>query len=173
MAKMNIAYIDGQNLHMATKNAKEPWTLDLKKFRVYLRNKYDVECAYYFIGAFKDDLLELYDEIEDAGFTVLFRLHGVDFKSGKKGNVDVDIAFTMMRDLIERPNRYEGAVLVSNDGDYYRVVEYLQSKGKLKRVLLPSKRFASTLYKRLSNEYYAYLDSPRVKSAIEKNRRGI
>jgi hypothetical protein len=45
--------------------------------------------------------------------------------------------------------------------------------GFIKRVLLPSKRFASTLYKRLSNEYYAYLDSPRVKSAIEKNRRGI
>ena len=39
----NFALIDGQNLHMATaKREIKPWVIDLKRFRVYLREKYDV-----------------------------------------------------------------------------------------------------------------------------------
>jgi uncharacterized LabA/DUF88 family protein len=168
LVKMNIAYIDGQNLHMATKNAKEPWEIDMKRFRRLLAQKYNVEEAYYFIGAYNELYQDLYAKLQIAGFIVQFRLHGIKLKSNKKGNVDVDIAFTMMRDLVERPNEYDGAVLVSNDGDYYRVAEYLLSKGKLARVLLPSERKASSLYKRLSSSYYSYLDTEDMRVRIGK-----
>ena len=43
----NNAYIDGQNLYMNTKEFG--WSVDLSRFRVYLREKYHVETAYYFL----------------------------------------------------------------------------------------------------------------------------
>jgi hypothetical protein len=46
----NIAFIDGQNLHIGTTKSKDPWVVDLLRFRIYLEKKYDVGKAYYFIG---------------------------------------------------------------------------------------------------------------------------
>jgi hypothetical protein len=40
----NIAFIDGQNLYQGLN-----WPVDYKKFRVYLRDKYRIEKAYYFL----------------------------------------------------------------------------------------------------------------------------
>lgn len=49
----NFAFIDGQNLIYNTKkNTKNSWTVDLKRFRVYLEEKYHVNIAYYFVGAY-------------------------------------------------------------------------------------------------------------------------
>ncbi len=45
---MNEAFIDGQNLEFSTTNADEAWKVDLKRFRVYLEQKYSVGRAYYF-----------------------------------------------------------------------------------------------------------------------------
>ena len=57
--KSNYAFIDSQNLHLGVgqdihdaqgKLIYKGWRLDLKKFRVYLRNKYNVTKAYLFLG---------------------------------------------------------------------------------------------------------------------------
>ena len=40
--KKNIAFIDGQNLYMATaKREVGPWKIDLVRFRIYLKEKYN------------------------------------------------------------------------------------------------------------------------------------
>ena len=49
----NQAFIDGQNLYMNTKASS--WTVDLTRFRVYLKERYNVEKAYYFLGAVDED----------------------------------------------------------------------------------------------------------------------
>jgi hypothetical protein len=41
----NYTFIDGQNLYQSLS-----WQLDYKKFMIYLKDKYKVEKAYYFIG---------------------------------------------------------------------------------------------------------------------------
>ena len=46
--KNNIAYIDAANLHNSITRLK--WCLDYGRFRVWLREKYDVQTAYLFIG---------------------------------------------------------------------------------------------------------------------------
>ena len=52
----NTAFIDGQNLWLGTSKVSkdgeiiESSWLDLKKFRIYLKEKYKVEKAYYFLG---------------------------------------------------------------------------------------------------------------------------
>lgn len=167
----NVAYIDGQNLTMATRKAKDPWAVDLYKFRKYLQNKYKVERAYYFVGAYQDTKSWLYTLLQEAGYIVIFRIHGDELKSNKKGNVDVDIVFYAMRDLLEKSNEYNRAVFVSGDGDYIRVVEYLLENNKLEKVLHPSKKFASSLYKRLSREYYAFLDTQDMRKLLEYEKR--
>lgn len=48
----NQAFIDGQNLKVSTMNARPSWIIDLKRFRVFLSEKYKVSEAYYFIGAY-------------------------------------------------------------------------------------------------------------------------
>lgn len=49
MCDNNQAFVDGQNFYMNTK--ANNWSVDLKKFRIYLREKYNVEKAYYFLGS--------------------------------------------------------------------------------------------------------------------------
>ncbi|WP_165044614.1 MULTISPECIES: NYN domain-containing protein [unclassified Adlercreutzia] len=165
----NIAYIDGQNLYMATTMGIDPWHMDMRRFRVYLQQKYHVDEAYYFIGAFDDSKIDLYSSLQKAGYIVIWRLHGIKLKSNKKGNVDVDITFQMMRDLYERGSEYDKVLLVSGDGDYYRVVEYFDEKDKLEKVLLPNRQFASSLYKRLTRSKWAYVDTPDMRERL-KNR---
>ncbi len=167
----NIAYVDGQNLYMATARGRDPWRIDMRRFRVYLRNKYKVDEAYYFIGAFDDRHSSLYESLQRAGFILVFREHGMGLKSDKKGNVDVDLTLYALRDLIERGQEYEKALIVSGDGDYFRLVQYLIEKGRFEKMLLPCKRFASSLYKRVSRERYAYLDTPDMRALIGQKER--
>lgn len=44
----NFTFIDSQNLNLGVKSLG--WKLDWRKFRQYLRNKYDITNAYVFIG---------------------------------------------------------------------------------------------------------------------------
>ena len=61
---MNIAFIDGQNLHLGTKEGG--WSVDHKKLRIYLRDKYKVVEAYYFLGFVSQNQQDLYDKLQKA-----------------------------------------------------------------------------------------------------------
>lgn len=89
----NQAFIDGQNLKVSTMNARPSWTVDLKRFRVFLLEKYKVNEAYYFIGAYNPKNQDLYDALQKYGYIVVFREHAESSLSHKKGNVDTDIVF--------------------------------------------------------------------------------
>ena len=75
------------------------WHVDLTKFRVYLRQKYDIQKAYYYLGYIQDDhkIEQLYEEVQNASFTLVFRQHNSVMVVTKKGNVDPDIIFDAMR----------------------------------------------------------------------------
>lgn len=156
--RRNIAYIDNQNLYMATRQDEDPWMLDMRKFRVYLREKYRCDTAYLFMGAFELERQDLYLMLQGFGYILVYREHSSNLKGKKKGNVDTDIVFQIMRDVSEK-NDF-GIVLVSGDGDYKRMVDYLIMLNRFEVVLLPSKRFSSSLYKKIGNKHYAYLDTP-------------
>ncbi|MBO7561011.1 NYN domain-containing protein [Candidatus Saccharibacteria bacterium] len=163
----NQAFIDGQNLFLGTITSKEPWKVDLFRFREYLRQKYDVGRAYYFIGCRDGRLQELYDRIREAGFVLIFRAHEVGAVSSKKGNVDTDIVFMMMKNFHEGKEK-EKILLVSGDGDYYKTVKYLKEKDRLAKVLIPVRNKASSLYRKINNANYSFLDDSDIKKKIEK-----
>ena len=51
---------------------------------------------------------------------------------------------------------FEKLVLVSGDGDYKLLVDFLIKENRLEKVLFPNKRFASSLYKKLGSQYFDY-----------------
>lgn len=141
---MNIAFIDGQNLHMAIKRADPPWELSLSRFRLYLQKKYKVSTAYYYIGVMKERNDDLYSQIKGAGFELRFRQHNYRMRGKKKGNVDSDIILDVMKSSIGSNNKF---VIVSGDGDYKGMVDYLIENKKLEKIIFPNKRSASSLYR--------------------------
>lgn len=119
----NEAFIDGQNLYMNTK--ANSWKVDPVRFRVYLQRKYNVDKAYYFLGCQDDEYQDLYSSLQEAGFILIFRKHLSTLISHKKGNVDTDIVFWIMRKLYKGED-IDKVFLVSGDGDYFRMVNFLQ-----------------------------------------------
>jgi hypothetical protein len=69
MAK-NYAFIDSQNLNLGTKAAG--WTLEFRKFRLYLKNKYNIQVAYLFIGQMSGQE-SLYDRLQAMGYRLIFK----------------------------------------------------------------------------------------------------
>ena len=163
----NIAFVDGQNLYLGTK--EDGWKVDLVKFRIYLKEKYKVNEAYYFLGYVSDAEEDLYSNLQKAGFIIVFKEHHLSSVGKKKGNVDSDIIFEMMKNLVD--NNFEKIILISGDGDYKKVVDYLIKKNKFEKIIFPNKKFASSLYKKLTVKYFDYLSNPEIKKKIIHNKK--
>lgn len=169
----NIAYIDAQNLYMGTANHHEgSWKIDLARFRIYLQKKYQVVKAYYFLGYVNEKYQDLYSSIQEAGFVLIFRQHTAAMQGKKKGNVDTDIVFHIMKRLYKQ-NDFDKIILVSGDGDYKNLVDFLLEENKLKKILFPNKKFASSLYKKIGSEFFDHLDKPEIKSKIQKEKGSL
>jgi uncharacterized LabA/DUF88 family protein len=160
----NIAFIDGQNLHLWT--STEWWIIDFKKFRVYLKDKFKIKEAYIFLWFINDDYQKMYRKIQKAWFILEFREHNTNMLWKKKWNVDVDIVFEIMYRLIEEDD-FDKIVLVTWDWDYIKTVRYLIDKNRLEKILFPSNKYSS-LYKPFKDLYWMNLSQNRVKSFIKK-----
>ena len=117
------------------------------------------------MGAYKHEMHDLYMRFQEYGYILVWKQHAEVLAGKKKGNVDTDVVFFMMYDTYEDPD-FDGAVLVSGDGDYMRTVDHLRMKGKLEKVLLPSKKNASSLYKSLPESDKAFLDGSSMRKKI-------
>ncbi len=148
--KGNFAFIDSQNLNLGIQRAG--WKMDWKKFRAYLKEKYDVEKAYMFIGYLPENE-DLYTQMQSAGYLValkptleMFATPEDDQKDDKdkpptKGNVDAELVMYAMKEL---PN-YQKAIIVSGDGDFYSLIEYLSDRQKLLCIMTPNWRYSTLL----------------------------
>ena len=168
----NIAFIDGQNLYMGTaKREVDPWKIDLARFRIYLEQKYNVVKAYYFLGYVQETNQEMYEEIQNAGFVLIFREHNPAMIGKKKGNVDSDIIFHIMKKIYKKED-FEKIILVSGDGDYKLVVDFLIEEGRFAKILFPDRSRASSLYKKIGAPYFDALDAVDVRNKIQRNEKG-
>ncbi|TRZ78480.1 NYN domain-containing protein [bacterium] len=163
--KNNIAFIDGQNLYMGTRSDSPAWKINLAKFRKYLLKKYNVQKAYYYLGCVDEKYQDLYEEIQSADFILVFRKHNTAMLGKKKGNVDSDIIFNIMKRLYKK-EPFDKIVLVSGDGDYKMLVDFLIEEEKFEKILFPNKKFASSLYKSITRVYFDYLIN--IKHQIKK-----
>ncbi|MEK7652998.1 MAG: NYN domain-containing protein [Patescibacteria group bacterium] len=150
----NFAYIDGANLYKGVKELG--WRLDYKRFRIWLKEKYQVERAYLFIGLVPKHK-DIYTFLQEVGFTLVFKETTCDGDGKVKGNCDADLVLWAVRDTFE--NNFEKCIIVSSDGDYAGLVKFLLEKNKLRAVLSPNNK-CSVLLKRI-NVPIAYLDNQK------------
>jgi uncharacterized LabA/DUF88 family protein len=138
----NYAFIDSQNFNLGVRS--QGWKLDWRKFRKYLRDKYQVEKAFLFIG-YKPGNETLYAKLQQNGFVLVLKPTLLLPNGAVKGNVDAEL---VLHTMIELEN-FDKAIIVSGDGDFYCLVEYLVKINKLFRLLTPNKYY-SRLYKEFS-----------------------
>ena len=142
--KENYAFIDGQNLNLGVQELG--WKLDYRRFRIYLKEKYRVIKAYYFIG-YVEGMNDLYSSLQTAGYILIFKptLRRTDGRV--KGNCDAELVLQSMIDY----KKYDQAVIVSGDGDFACLVKYLNERNKLKNLLVPNRE-----------KYFALLKKPAI-----------
>ena len=82
-----------------------------------------------------------------------------------KGNVDAEL---VLHTMIQYEN-YDKAIIVSGDGDFYCLVEYLAQKDKLLHLLTPNK-----YYSRLFKEFSSFIVQVGwLRSNLEFKKTGI
>lgn len=160
----NYAFIDSQNLNLGVKSTG--WTLDFQKFRLYLKNKFGVAKAYLFIGM-KPGNERMYQQLQEKGYVLIFKPTIRYIKDGKesvKGNVDAELVLHAA--AIEFSN-YDKAIIVSGDGDFACLMDYLSEKDKLMHILVPNKK-----YSQLLKPYASYvIRVDQLKEALAYNKK--
>lgn len=172
----NFAFIDSQNLNLGTSNdilrhnkrVYRGWKLDMRKFRVYLKEKYKINKAFLFVGYVPGNE-SMYAFFQQAGYICVFK-PTLEIPDGDtKGNVDAEL---VLHSMIQFPN-YDKAVIVSGDGDFYCLIEYLINNNKLKKVLVPNKYCYSGLLKKLATEKNQIIDFVNnLKNKLRYNEKG-
>lgn len=143
MAENNYAFIDSQNLNLAIRDQK--WTLDFKRFRIYLEDKYNINKAFIFIGYIATNQ-SLYTSLQKDGYILIFK-PTLFLPDGKvKGNIDAEL---VLHTMIEYPN-YEKAVIVTGDGDFHCLIDYLKKQGKLWKLIIPNRYKYSSLLRKFA-----------------------
>lgn len=169
-AQGNFAFIDNQNLNLGVQ--KLGWKMDWRKFRKYLQEEHGVTKAFMFIGHMPEHE-DMYLQLHDAGYLIVLkptfdmtRLQKPESekkdeppeeKKPVKGNVDAELVLWAVKEM----KNYNKAVIISGDGDFYSLVEYLEAQKKLHKLLAPNSHYSG-----LYNKYEAYverLDKQRAK----------
>ena len=144
------AFIDSQNLNLGVQRAG--WKMDWKKFRAYLKDQYNVEKAFMFIGYLPENE-DLYTQMQSAGYLVVLKPTLEMFadpekpedkdkeKMPTKGNVDAELVMYAMKEI----NNYSQSIIVSGDGDFYSLIEYLIERKKLAHVMVPNWKYSTLL----------------------------
>jgi len=138
----NYAFIDSQNLNLSIR--KQGWILDFGRFRQYLRDKYNITQVFLFIGYVPQNQA-LYTNLQKDGYVLVFK-PTLELPDGRvKGNVDAELVLHAMIEY----DSYDKALIVTGDGDFYCLVEYLIKKDKLLKLMIPNQMKFSSLFRKM------------------------
>jgi uncharacterized LabA/DUF88 family protein len=152
-AKFTVyAFIDSQNLNLGTSKdlfkgreiIYKGWKLDFKKFRQYLFDKFRVTKAFLFIGYIKQNE-PMYESLRSYGYELVFKPTVKDSQGKPKGNVDAEL---VLHAAAIEYSKYDKAVIVSGDGDFHCLNEFLENQKKLLSIIIPNTKTESSLLKR-------------------------
>lgn len=139
MPQVVYAFIDSQNLNLGVISSNK--RLDFKRFRVYLKDKFKVEKAILFLG-FIPKNKKMYDLLESFNYELVFKKTTKDSCGKIKGNVDAELVLWAAR--IEYAN-YDKATIVSGDGDFYCLINFLMKENKLEKIIVPNDKYSTLL----------------------------
>lgn len=153
MAKVNI-YIDGNNLYRGAKELG--FEIDYKKFRGWLRQKYNPQNIYLFIGLVPDRV-KFYEYLQECGFILIFK-QTVSVGGKVKGNCDAELVLKTVSDFYTKS--FISCILITGDGDFGCLVKFLEENKSINCVLAPDENKCSFLLRNKNieitflNEHY-------------------
>lgn len=159
----NYAFIDSNNLNLGVQSLG--WKLDFKRFRRYLKEKYRVKTAYLFIGYIPANQ-PLYSSLQKSGYVLIFKPTIPDQDGNLKGNVDANLVLQAMIDY----KNYDRAIIITSDGDFYCLVEYLYQNNKLEKVISPYTKNCSVLLKKSAKEKIVFMDNLKKKLKYKRSK---
>ncbi len=159
----NFAYIDGANLYKGVKELG--WSLDYRRFRIWLKEKYQIERAYIFIGLIPGNK-NLYTFLQEVGFTLVFKETTYDGGGKVKGNCDADLVLKAVVDYYEK--QFGKVVIVASDGDYAGLVNFFKEKGVFISLVSPNNKCSFLLRKLNIPLVYLSTQSNKLKYVLNK-----
>lgn len=106
--------------------------------------------------------------LQKFGYILIFK-PTLELKDGKvKGNCDAEL---VLHAMIEYSN-YEKAIIVTGDGDFYCLIDYLFKKNKLERLLIPNVKKYSTLLKPFAPNKIDFMNNLRHKLEYKNPKNG-
>lgn len=160
----NYAFIDGNNLYLGAKS--QSIKLHYGDLRLYLRNRLNVNKAFLFIG-YDPDNAALYKTLQAYGYILVFKPTIAYTENGRrtmKGNVDAELVLHSA--AIEYDN-YDKAVIISSDGDFTCLIQYLIENDKLAKIITPTK-FYPSLYQPYTSHI---LPLGRIKENVSRGKK--
>lgn len=171
------------------------WRIDYERLIKYLREKMSVTKVFYYAGvdveAYKEEGKEInldklvkyfqekqmekqlerakfYRDLKKFGYELRIKptkvFKGAEGVTTTKANCDVDLTFDMMRYM----SQYNEAVVLSGDGDFAPIVEYLKSKHKKITVLARTERTAREMRELAGDNF---VDFKTIRKEIEAERK--
>ncbi len=108
-----------------------------------MSDKFHVKKAFLFIGYIIQNQ-SLYNKLKKDGYELIFKPTVKDSLGKPKGNVDAKLV--LYSAAIEFLN-YDKAVIVSGDGDFHCLHNYLEKQKKLLHIVIPNRHSESSLLK--------------------------
>ncbi len=165
---VTYVFIDAANVTFRKKDRKT-WKIDLQQLAYYLRNRFEASRIFYYSGVdYKNQMqLHVYDKLQAWGYELCLnpvkKFRNEEGKEYLKADIDSRMTFDMMRYF----PAYDRAVVMTGDGDFLWVLEYLLlKKGQIWLLANPHK--TAKELKLLFGVNFGSLDSLRASLELHK-----
>lgn len=158
------AFIDASNIIYGAR--AEGWFIDQEKLLEYLKGKFSASKILFYYG--KDSKNKRQEnflrKLRQFGFTL--RIKEIK-RFGKKTKANCDVDLTM--DMLLMIKEYKRAVVLTGDGDFAPLLNYLVTKGRRLIIISSPKRTAREIKRIAGNEH---IDFGSLRYFLEYKKRG-
>lgn len=138
---MRHIYIDSNNLHKAAQQIG--WKIDYSRLYIWLSSKFSTHKIYIFIGYIHQHK-DTYEKLKQFGFILIFK-ETYEIQGVIKGNCDIDMTMQIM---IDHYTIKPQTIIVSGDGDFASVIDFLIKNSAFDCVIAPRKIKCSYLIRK-------------------------
>ena len=162
--QITYAFIDASNIIYGAR--EEGWFIDQQKLFQYLKSKFSVSKTFFYYG--KDSKSQkkenFLNKLKDFGF--ILRVKEIK-RYGRRTKANCDVDLTM--DMLLLKDKYQQAIVMTGDGDFVPLLQYLRSQKKKIIIISSPKRTAKELRHFAGSNH---IDFGGLKFLLEYKKRG-
>lgn len=164
-------FIDGANLYSAARGLG--FDIDYKRLLDHFRTKGTLIRAFYYTALLEDQdyspLRPLIDWLDYNGYAVVTKpakeFTDANGRRRVKGNMDIELAI----DALEMADKLDHLILFSGDGDFRRLVDAVQRRGKRVTVVSTMRSQPPMIADELRRQADQYIDLESLRDVLGRN----